>query len=303
MTPVSELQVSKPSEFAQIVSSQQGGKSTNRKVATSDNDSTHDLNDPSCKIEHNNASIQKYAIKSLSPSEQMLATSSKKELSDLIFNNLDPFFSCVPSCGRFYPNRFLHVMHCLSDCATRKIFPNEIIGVGSGQAFIEKCFSLMNGISVRCYDREPNKKFLPVENAFFPKDIKSCLPNDCSECVLVSGYPQGYLGPILCEFIIRNGKMLCTTVEGSLFCDMHESFEEDPSILRRAINDLRKKNHGSFFQVKLTEYTMIGPPSYIQFYNWPAPIMQAMSDSETLKELCSKIEFDEISSDSEESTE
>ena len=108
-------------------------------------------------------------------------------------------------------------------------------------------------VSVKCYDRESCNEFIPVESAEFPQDISKILPDDCSSSVLVAGYPSGYLGPVLSEFIRRGGETLCTTVQDSLFSDMHGGRENDPGILRKAINELRKKN-GEFFEVKLSHY-------------------------------------------------
>jgi hypothetical protein len=156
---------------------------------------------------------------------------------------------------------------------------------------------LMGGVNVKCYDRNPCNEFVPVEQAEFPKDIEKCLPDDCSNCVLVSAYPQGYLGPVLSEFIRRGGEMLCTTVSDSLFCDMHEGYEDNPDVLNEGIKELRKKN-GEFFEVKLTEYSsMMGPPSYIQFYNWPSSVKQSMFESQELKSLCSDIDSYDYDSD------
>lgn len=91
-------------------------------------------------------------------------------------------------------------------------FPKTVTSIGSGQAFLEKCFGLMGGVNVKCYDREPLTRFLPVEQT-------------------------------------------------------------------------------EFFEVQLTDYTMMGPPSFIQFYNWPSSVNQLMFDSRNLEGLCSDIEL------------
>ena len=205
------------------------------------------------------------------------------------FNIIFPYIA-VPGCGRLDPVRFLGVMLSLCESAYQDAFPKTVISIGSGQAFLEKCFDSMGGVSVKCYDREPLTRFLPVEQAEFPKDINKCLPDDCSSCLLVSGYPQGYLGPVLTEFIRRGGEMLCTTVEGGLFCDVHEGYEDNPKVLRDGIKKLRKKD-GAFFEVQLTDYTLMGPASFIQFYNWPSGVRQLMIDSSILNGLCSHIAF------------
>ena len=95
---------------------------------------------------------------------------------------------------------------------------------------------------------------LSVQQADFPADIARCLPEDCSDCLLLAGYPQGQLGPVLAEFIRRGGYMLCTTVEESLFTQMHEDYEKDPSILRQGIKTLAEKKTGECFEVELRPY-------------------------------------------------
>lgn len=242
-----------------------------------------------------------YSVSRYDDSQQK-RINAKKDLINLVSDNLFslPVFDVVtiPGCGRLDPVRFLNVMLSLCESSYQDAFPKTIIGIGSGEAFLEKCFGLMGGVNVKCYDHEPSNRFLPVEQAEFPKDIEKCLLDDCSSCVLVSGYPQGYLGPVLAEFIRRGGEMLCTTVEGSLLCDMHEGYEDNPDLLREGIKALKKKS-GECFEVRLTEYTMMGPPSYIQFYNWPSSVKQLMFDSPDLKDLCSDIEF--FDNDSDES--
>ena len=204
---------------------------------------------------------------------------------------LDPFLNLsVPSSGFFNPTKFFDVMHSLCVSSYEDAFPKTVIGVGSGRGFIEKCFGMMGGVNVKCYDLEPRNEFIPVEQAEFPKDIERVLPDDCSDCVLVAGYPQGYLGPVLAEFIRRGGEMLCTTVEGSLFGPTHAD-EADPNFLQKAINELRKKN-GEFFQVECGHVSPKSQPlSYIQFYNWSPRAKKLIFDDPKLKGLCSDIEF------------
>ena len=222
---------------------------------------------------------------------QQQKINSKNDLIDLIDLVKDKF----PCCGSLDPTRFLNVMLSLCESSYQDAFPKNIIGVGSGQGFLEKCFELMGEVNVKCYDRDPLNNFVPVEQAEFPKDIEKCLPDDCSNYVLVSGYPQGFLGPVLSEFIRRGGEMLCTTVEGGLFCNMHAGYEDNPDVLNEGIKALRKKN-GEFFQVKLSEYSSTrGSPSYIQFYNWPFSVKQSMFESQELKSLCFDIDPNESS--------
>lgn len=219
---------------------------------------------------------------------QQQKINSKNDLIDLVKDK-------VPCCGNLDPTRFLNVMLSLCESSYQDAFPKNIIGIGSKQGFLEKCFGLMGEVNVKCYDRNPHNEFVPVEQAEFPKDIEKCLPDDCSNCVLVSGYPQGYLGPVLSEFIRRGGEMLCTTVERSLFSYMHVRYEDNPDVLNEGIKALRKKN-GEFFEVKLNEGLMMALPtlpSYIQFYNWPSSVKQSMFESQELKSLCFDIDPNE----------
>ena len=230
---------------------------------------------------------------------QQQKINSKNDLIDLIDLVKDKF----PCCGSLDPTRFLNVMLSLCESSYQDAFPKNIIGIGSKKGFLEKCFGLMGEVNVKCYDRNPYNEFVPVEQAEFPKDIEKCLPDDCSNCVLVSGYPQGYLGPVLSEFIRRGGEMLCTTVERSLFSDTHARYEDNPDVLKEGIKALRKKN-GEFFEVKLNEhsfdvesneYSIMAPSSYIQFYNWPSSVKQSMFESQELKSLCFDIDPNESS--------
>ena len=214
---------------------------------------------------------------------------SKEDLINFVRRNMHPLFGSIPGAGLLDSVRFLRVMLSLCESSYQDAFPKNIIGVGSGKGFLEKCFELMGEVKVKCYDRDPLNDFVPVEQAEFPKDIEKCLPDDCSNYVLVSGYPQGFLGPVLSEFIRRGGEMLCITVEAGLFCNMHAEFEDNSDVLNEALKALRKKN-GEFFQVKLRDYSRIAPPSYIQFYNWPSSVKQSMFESQELKSLCSDID-------------
>ena len=221
---------------------------------------------------------------------------SQIEICTLIENNVKTT-PRIPGCGFFHPTKFMKVMFSLCDSSYKSAFPKTIIGIGSGRGFLEKCFELMGGLNVKCYDRESCNEFIPVESTEFPQDISKILPDDCSSSVLVAGYPSGYLGPVLSEFIRRGGETLCTTVQDSLFSDMHGGRENDPGILHKAINELRKKN-GEFFEVKLSSYhPMLGGKSqtYIQFYNWSPIVKKAIFECPELSGFCSDIVFPALS--------
>ena len=226
----------------------------------------------------------------------LAACRSQIEICTLIENNVKTT-PRIPGCGFFHPAKFMQVMFSLCDSSYKNAFPKTIIGIGSGRGFLEKCFELMGGLNVKCYDRKSCNEFIPVESAEFPQDISRILPDNCSSSVLVAGYPSGYLGRVLSEFIRRGGETLCTTVQDGLFSDMHGGRENDPDILRKAINELRK-NDGEFFEVKLSNYhPMLGGKSqtYIQFYNWSPIVKKAIFECPELSGFCSDIVFPAVS--------
>lgn len=217
---------------------------------------------------------------------------AQQALRHLILESRDATLSDIlPCCGFIPPGRFQTIFHTLAQAFHQDLLPKTIIGVGSGDGFLEKCFATI-GCQVSCYDRKPCNKYLPVKAAEFPEDISRCLPEDCSDAILLAGYPQGYLGPILAEFISRGGKMLCTTVERSLFSSMHEGYETTPSVLRQALRTLKETKTGEFFDIELRPRTMLFPPACIQFYNFPSSVRQLLLDSPRLKDACRDIRRD-----------
>ena len=195
------------------------------------------------------------------------------------------------SCGFLPPARFVEVMSVLAQAAQSDILPKRIIGVGSGLGLIEKCFDIM-GCIVTCYDREPCNRFIPVQQAEFPQDIARCLPEDCRDCMLLAAFPQGYLGPILTEFVHRGGSMLCTTVEKTLFSDMHEGDEQDSALLRQGVRALQDKKTGDFFQVELTSGSMLSAGVRLQFYNGTQRLRRLLQETPELRRLCSTIDLE-----------
>ncbi|MCK5893168.1 MAG: hypothetical protein KAG53_01900 [Endozoicomonadaceae bacterium] len=262
-------------------------------VSQETNTYTHQAIDIDNPSSHNDAakSLDSYSVQSSSVYDNSQNSKSTQKLQDFIIANTNANnCSQLPCCGQFNPKRFLEVMCSLSESSCKNHFPKTIIGIGSKEGFIEKCFQIMDGMDVQCYDREPTISFLPVKQAEFPRDIESCLPEDCSSCILFAGYPCGFLGPMLAEFIQRGGTMFCTTVsEGLIGVNRHSNSEVDPNILEKAINDL-KDDSGKCFQVQLREYDPNRTSdSYIQFYNWPSTVKQCMFDSLKLKDFCSEI--------------
>lgn len=221
--------------------------------------------------------------------DQLKELVTKKILCSLALDNLDSISGKIPGYGRFDPVRFLDVMFSLTEGYYRNTFPKTIIGIGSGQALLERCFDVMAGTNVKCYDCKPCNGFMPVEQAEFPRDIEKCLPDDCSRCLLVSAYPQEYSCPVIVEFIRRGGVMLCTIVEGNLYSGINAGYEKNSDVLIKGIKALREMEKGECFQVMLAENSMGRAPSYIQFYNWPSSDKQRMLDKETLQGLCSDI--------------
>ena len=215
----------------------------------------------------------------------------RQALVALVYDNLHPFTGTVRSCGFLPPARFVEVMSVLAQAAQSDILPKRVIGVGSGLGLIEKCFDIM-GCTVTCYDREPCDSFIPVQQAEFPQDIARCLPEDCRNYLLLAAFPQGYLGPILAEFVHRGGSMLCTTVEKTLFSDMHQGYEQDPALLQQAIKALQEKRTGHFFQVELTSGSMLSAGVRLQFYNGPERLKKLLQETPELRRLCSTIELD-----------
>ena len=216
---------------------------------------------------------------------------TQQSLRSLVETHRHPMIGSVPCCGFLPAPRFLDVMLVLAEAVHKGFLPRKVIGVGSGYGFIEKCFEVM-GCQVRCFDDEPSNRFIPVEQALFPKDIGRCLPEDCSDCLLLAAYPQGYLGPVLTEFTRRGGKTLCTTVEHKLFSSMHGDYEDDPALLRQAINRLGAQGSGNCFQVALKDQFALAFESYFQFYNASSGLRQLLFASPALRHACSYICLD-----------
>ena len=200
--------------------------------------------------------------------------------------------SAEPPCsGRFVKSRCLSVMEGLARAAHMDLLPKNVIGVGSGEGFLEKCFDLMEGVKVFCYDKNPCDRFVSVQRAEFPRDIASCLPEDCSRCMLFAGYPQGGLGPVLAEFMRRGGEMVCTTVEGNLLSLTHFAYESDIDVFEEAVRKLRTKNTGECFRVKLREGATVEDSPYIEFYNFSSQVRQLLQNDPRLGDLCSDLDF------------
>ena len=228
-------------------------------------------------------------VQSLLDSSQLFL--AQQALRILLFKNIDPVFGTLPVCGLIPPAHFQPVFIALAQAVHHDIVPKTLVGIGSGEGFLEKCFETI-GCQVSCYDRQPCNKYISVQQADFPADSARCLPEDCSDCLLLAAYPQGQLGPVLAEFIRRGGQRLCTTVEESLFTQMHEDYEKDPSILRQGIKTLAEKKSGECFEVELRPYRLGSGPVMIQFYNFPSSVRQLLLESPELNDCCSDIFLD-----------
>ena len=215
---------------------------------------------------------------------------AQQALRSLILENPHALPGTLPCAGLVPPSRFLNVFLGLAQAAHRDLFPRNIIGIGAGNGFIERCFASI-GCQVRAYDRHPCHDYIRVQQAEFPKDIARCLPQDCSTSVLLAGYPEGYLGPVLAEFIRRGGQLLCTTVQSGLFTDSHEGYEDNPQVLRQAIRTLTEKKTGDCFEVELRSCSTGSAPFFIQFYNFPPAVRQLMHDTPELNDFCSNIDL------------
>ncbi|MDP0589168.1 MAG: hypothetical protein QS748_08225 [Candidatus Endonucleobacter bathymodioli] len=231
-----------------------------------------------------------------SQNEKEFSLLFNKELSNLFDNNGLTTSGMMQSTGCIGALQFSRVMFFLCNSSISNDFPKNIIGIGSGNACIEKAFSYMLKANVKCYDNvvDHSNNFMFVEQAEFPKDIGKCLPYDCSKHILFSGYPQGYLGPILSEYIKRGGEMLCTTVENRLFDDMHSGYEDDENVLEQGIVDLIEKKSGESFQfdVSLKSSRRSMSTTYMQFYNWPSVVKQKILLFPSLNTMCSDIELE-----------
>jgi len=146
-------------------------------------------------------------------SQKYILKTPRYEALSTLFENTVTNFGTTPDSFCIRALDLLRVMRCLYYGSIYDFFPKNIIGIGSGSAFIEKALSCISEVSVKCYDMKGGNSdnFMPVEQAEFPKDIEKCLPDDCSKHISFAGFPQGYLGPILTEYIKRGGEMLCTT--------------------------------------------------------------------------------------------
>src|SRR5437868_3605815 len=113
-------------------------------------------------------------------------------------------FSLVDSyqygCGRISkPDLAIKVYNALGRVLVDKGL--SIVSVGTGEGWQES--QLINaGFPVKCYDQDGGeirhqKGVTPIQVANFPADNHWVLPEDCSNVILFSAYPQGFLGALL----------------------------------------------------------------------------------------------------------
>lgn len=189
-------------------------------------------------------------------------------------------------CGSFWPNKtyalFNSLIDLLADETYGEAIPHKIIAVGSGMGLLERFFEI-SGFSVTCYDKSPRKNgHIKVKEAEFPRDIKKILPEDCSNIVLFSGYPEGYLGPITDEFTRRGGEYIIITAFGSLSYDhsMHFGYEsDDGESLKSCLNNLLAKERDSFRLYPGKDYDGYGPGTGVEFYNFPIGTEKFMQEN------------------------
>ena len=133
------------------------------------------------------------------------------------------------------------------------VFPRRVVSVGSGNAFWERGFEIL-GLDVIASDKEiRSTSFIRVLQAEMPGEINKVLPEDCSDCMLFSAYPEGYLGAVVEVFSQRGGSVLMCHVEGvasinisHLNSDMHAGYEPDEGIkLLHETRNLIKDNDDS----------------------------------------------------------
>ena len=153
-----------------------------------------------------------------------------------MFEPLNPFSY---ACG--YINNGLAkelVPKILKSICSNCISPLNFISIGTGSGIWEKMIKpFVNSIS--CYDISPQTvKGLDVQtkDVRVSAHINEILPNDCSNCVLFSAYPEGYLTKILAEFGKRNGTRLITVSSESLLSDAHAGLEENPKVFESILD-------------------------------------------------------------------
>lgn len=141
----------------------------------------------------------------------------------------------IQSCGFISLSRAYHFFKLIHDNIS--VLPKRVVSVGSGLAFWERGFQIL-GLEVIASDKEVRStSFMPVLQAELPGEIDKVLPEDCSDCMLFSGYPQGYLGDVVEAFRQRGGSVLMCHVQGvasksisHLNSDMHAGYEPDGGI-------------------------------------------------------------------------
>lgn len=138
----------------------------------------------------------------------------------------------IQACGFISLSRAYHFFKLIHNNIS--VLPKRVVAVGSGNAFWERGFQIL-GLDVIASDKEVRStSFMPVLQAELPGEIDKVLPEDCSDCMLFSAYPEGYLGDVVEAFRLRGGSVLVCHVEGvacknfsHLNSDMHAGYEPE----------------------------------------------------------------------------
>lgn len=153
-----------------------------------------------------------------------------------------------------------------------------IISVGSGSGYHE--IKLQNmGLTVFCYDKlykngEKNLNTCTnIQYAEFPNDNDKVIPKDCSNVILFSAYPQGFLEALLSLYKKNGGNKLCVIVSDNIGSDMHAELEPDynrfsetPCLLLQELESLESSGITEF---ELNQSDGRFPPTKMAFYgNW-----------------------------------
>ena len=197
-----------------------------------------------------------------------------------------PLVTIKDACGFLNPKMVSSLFCQLAEYVAQNpaLLRKRIVAIGSGQAFLEKCFQTI-GFQVDCYDKTAiahTSHDMKVNPASFPGEISKVLPADCRDTILFCGYPQGFLGKVLEAYQARGGTQLITLVERVIENDMHGYMEPDEgACLGAEIRKLRKPSIESDtqnFSIKISTSDMLSPGS-LQFYNFEQALESCLTSA------------------------
>lgn len=140
----------------------------------------------------------------------------------------DPSNGCILGpCGFINPEKSEKIYTMLKAYFQALEDKPSVISVGSGYGYHEFHLKEKVGLDVVCYDQENKGCLLRCYCANFPEDNASIIPENCSNKILFSAYPEGYLGQLLKLYKEKGGTKLCVVVEGTLYSKAHLNYEPD----------------------------------------------------------------------------